>query len=238
MPFRTRVIAFAVFLLSSGLGSAHAQVLQARSFGLTNTNVSTNLVFDKFDPTLGALSQIIFNLNGHVEGTASYEYTSANPSTTPITLTLRASISLTRPDGSNILASIPLASRIASDVPAFDGVLDFSGTSGRTFTDLTGDTQESIISRSAVDLATFTGPGTISLAISAIGNSISTGSGNYSTRFTTMASASVGVTYVFRARQDVPEPASLVLISCGGVGLLLARRAHRRRSQIAGPATD
>ena len=193
------------------------------------TNWATTLAVSKFDPSLGVLQSIDYSLTGRVTGTVGFENRDAQAAT--IKTDLRANVVLTRPDASQLVATLPDASNTTM-VSAYDGTNDDGGASGRTFAagpaadteTFTGDTMPS-------DFTLFTGtrgaPGTISLPVSASANSSATGAGNISSDFTTMAGADLTVTYNYL---PVPEPGTVAL-TLGGLGALLGVQRLRRRRQ-------
>jgi len=119
--------------------------------------------------------------------------------------------------------SLPIAST-SDNVTAFDGTIDFGGTSGKSYTGLSNSDSET---GSSVDYATFTGSGNVSLPIKAQGTSTGSGAGNLLLQFATNAAASASVTYTYSA---VPEPASLMSLAIGLVSLAGYRLGRRRRS--------
>jgi hypothetical protein len=183
--------------------TAAAQTTQQQCFTATvplqSTNWNTTMTFPKFDPALGTLQQIDFTLSGNVQGTARAESLDASP--TVVTTNFQAQITLTRPDMSVIVVTIPIATFMDS-FTAFDGTIDFGGTSGATHANITANASNTATSPPPItDLALFTGlpnnPGTISLPVLAAGTSNASGSGNVITQFTTMADASCTVCYTY-----------------------------------------
>jgi hypothetical protein len=161
---------------------------------LNQTNWSDTVSFPLFDPALGTLLSVSFELAGHVEGSAMFESLDAAPAT--VTMNLAAEIDLQRPDLTSLVTVLPLAATV-DNVTAFDGVIDFGGTSGRTYENLSGDDSDSSSSNNAGDLALFTGVGTIDLPCSALGASSGSGAGNLILQFMTSASADVSVIYEY-----------------------------------------
>jgi len=195
--FRGR--ALPVFVLGAVL-AAHVTAQQTQTFSdsipVTNTNWALTVSLPKFDPALGTLQTIALTLDGHIEGQAAVESTDASP--TQITTQFQANLTLARPDMSIIAVVIPQITNIV-DLTAFDGTIDFAGTSGHTFPGLMQNSQQTVTSpppRS--DLALFTGTGNIVLPVTAVGTSVATGSGNVVTQFATRASAVVTVVYTYQ----------------------------------------
>jgi hypothetical protein len=210
--------ALLVFLFAVGSTSGNTVTYDA-TFGPTQTNwgmgtgvyPSVNLSVPKFSPGLGTLTQVEITLHGQATGTAKFE--SKDTAASTVTTNLSAKVVVKRPDGTDFIVVVPLAST-SDNVTAFDGVIDFGGTSGRTYTNLSGQASESktLMSGNA-DFAMFIGNDMIVLPAYAQGTSNSTGSGNLMTSFRTLAQADVTVTYTF-----IPIPAPQA--AAGGLGLL------------------
>jgi hypothetical protein len=119
-------------------------------------------------------------------------------------MNLQATITLQRPDLSTLVTVIPLA-QTSDFVTAFDGSIDFGGTSGKTYSGLSGDATESNCVTDPADLALFTGTGTIVLPAKAIGTSTGSGAGNLILQFNTSASAQANVTYWYHCPSPTEE---------------------------------
>ncbi len=192
------------------------------SIPLQTTNWDINLApIPLFDPSLGTLNSVEFMLTGEIEGDLRWESLDAAPTT--VDLKLQATITLQRPDNSVLVVTIPVAN-ISDPVSAFDGLIDFGGTSGGEMLGLMASTTESFTTFDAADLALFTGVGNIVLPVSAEGTSTGSGAGNLLLQFNTDAGAGVIVKYNFT---PIPEPSTALLVVGGlvGVGLVLKRRS-------------
>lgn len=193
-------VAAMVLVLGAASPAFAATVSYSDSCSMTATNWSNTLDITLFDPNLGALTGINFYLLGSARGNVRFESLDALPST--VQCFSQAVITLSRPDYSPLVVTLPIADT-SDDVSAFDGVIDFAGTSGRTYLDLSAQDSGSVDSPPpASDLVLFTGPGTISLPIRAVGASHATGAGNLVTQFETWAAAALRVTYTY----DPPPP--------------------------------
>jgi len=178
------------------------QLCHTATIPSATTNWNNSVSVPKFDPSLGTLTAIQFSLTGTETVTAKAESLDAQPST--VTLNFQCTMTLTRPDNSVIVIAIPLQTFV-DHFTAFDGAIDFRGTSGATHANITvSDTQSANSPPPTSDLALFTGPagnpGMITLPIAAAGTSNASGAGNLISQFNQAASASVTVCYTFTPR--------------------------------------
>ncbi len=186
---------------------------------LTPTNSNRIISVPQFDSAVGSLEAVELSLWGHVEGSARFE--SLNASNRTVTMNLAARIDLTNFDGTLISSVLPITS-VTDTVSGFDGVMDFGGTSGRTYSNLMADTTAPL--RSFTDAATlnlFTGSGLMNFPVTGTGASTASGPGNIVYQFSTATSAWVQVTYHYAV---VPEPFTAGLLCLSG--LLLRRRGQ------------
>jgi hypothetical protein len=132
-----------------------------------STNWTGSVSIPKFNPNLGTLQSITYRLTGRVEGSTRVESLDAAPSV--VTTSLQADITLTRPDLTTIVVTTPLA-QFVDNFTAFDGVIDFDGTSGEARLNIVAQDQDQAVSPPpASDLALFTGAGNIVLPVAANG---------------------------------------------------------------------
>jgi hypothetical protein len=213
-------IALLAVIAAAGAAQA-AEICYDGSFALARTNWSDNLVIPKFDPALGTLISVSWSVSGNIEGSAAFE--SLDASATTIQTALSATIRLQRPDATDLQVIIPVAMN-SDSASAFDGGIDFGGTSGKTYAGLTASDSGSSSSMSPADLALFTAGflgETISLPVSATGSSTGSGAGNLLLLFNTFAGASAEVCYTY---EPIPAPSALALLGLGG---LVAGRRRR-----------
>lgn len=150
--------------------------------------------FPKFDLEDTCLDSVCFTLDGHVQGVAKFESLDGAPAT--VTMNLAATLTLQRPDTTPLVVTLPLT-QTTDNVTAYDGVTDFAGTSGKTYSDLSGDKSETSCTHALDDFALFSGTGNIVLPVVAAGASNGSGAGNLILQFATDASAGASVTYYY-----------------------------------------
>lgn len=171
-----------------------------------------------------ALTGVTVELFGSLAGSLGAESTDQQAAT--LTLTLASTIALALPTaGSPALTVTPQYAKVVN-FSAFDGSEDFAGSSGIEVDLSTPVTRSASLSfTDAASLALFTGPGALSLHISARDGSMSTGAANYVDGYASQAGAYARVTYSF-ASAPVPEPANWALMAAGlgMLGVLASRR--------------
>jgi len=184
-----------LFALTVASVASAETIVHVDTVPIAPTNWNNVMEIPKFDPSLGTLTGIEFELLGMIRGDIRFESLDALPAT--IHVWLQAQIKLSRPDMSELVVALPVEED-EEEVSAYDGVLDFGGTSGRTYLDVPAEATVSMISPPPEsDLALFTGEGVIALPIRAEGRSRATGAGNLVARFATRASAELTVTYTY-----------------------------------------
>lgn len=225
--------ALAIATLLAGSMSANAALItQTISMSAAQTtNFTESFDFNKFDDMGGTriLNSVTLELEGMVSGSASAE--SLDASATTISLTLGANMTLETTDGTVLVTTLPVVDEDFA-ASAFDGGIDFGGTSGATFSSLSASQTETSVYTAGLDdaiLALFIGSGTLSTILDASGASSASGAGNLITQFSTLAEGSLVVTYDWSAAPtpSVSEPASVAAIGLALVGFGFASRRRR-----------
>jgi len=185
-------------------------------FASQNTEVTTNLIIPKWDPSLfpgQTLTSVSVTINAGINGSITLTNNTAQTQTgsasTLMTPTLKDSLN-------NVIALSPsnVSYTTGSQSISAGATVPFTSLSNTGF--LTG-TQTS-------NLGQYTGAGTLNLPYStATSLNVSFGGGNVGAQQATQTSATLSVTYTY---SPTPEPASLGMLGLGALGLL-ARRARR-----------
>ena len=191
--------------------------------------INSPLSIEKFDPSLGKLNSVQLDFTSDLTGKAGFENRSRVAST--VTVKLGAEIDLKQDslDLSSLFPVTPVSEQSYS-LSAYDGKLDFGGTSGNTVAGLTATQTTSTIFTDVSNLALFTGTGNLEFLYSALANSSVSGSGNITSFVDTLAKASLSITYNYSdsdsvGLKTVPEPSAALGIGLfAGIGLLSQRK--------------
>lgn len=220
--FRTALAAFVVPVM---LGTAASAATVTYSNSLANQSTAYNdvvLALQQFDSSLGTLNSVSFSLTGFVSGNIGAESLDALPANVGLNLGAQVTAETAI---SPLAVVIPTATQVFA-ASAFDGVMDFAGSSGTTITGVSASKSTSVLLTGA-SMLEFIGAGTIDILISANSQSSSSGSGNLVTMFQTLAGASVSVTYDYEEHVPVvPLPAGMPLL-LAGLGVLAVARSRR-----------
>lgn len=198
--------------------------------GTTAVDFAGTMSFPKFNVGGGTLQSITFTLSGGL--TAGQQFENRGASAATITVTTTGTMTLKRPDNSTLVVTIPqvVNSKLVS---AFDGTIDFGGTSGFTFPDTAANLSQTQTYSGASDLALFSGAGNITLPVTAVGNSSGSGSANVTISATLVGSSSATVTYTYSVAA-VPEASTYGAIGVVGLaGFIGYRRARRKTAPVA-----
>ncbi|GAC1450166.1 MAG: hypothetical protein NVSMB9_34440 [Isosphaeraceae bacterium] len=222
--------------------------LTATDFGQGN-NAGASLVFQQFDTKGDALQLDAVKLNFHAMIKNDFQMQFTSPST--ITLSVAATdanhpsptITMYQPDGIHPI----LTAQAPNDPSVLTRSVTYGFKDGETLPQSFGSdlpasspfylpqavSQASSEQRltAPADLKLFTGPGSITLPVSAKAFS-QFGSGNGFGAVTTFGKADVTVSYEYHSKipagELVPEPASVLLWGLGGASLLALHRFRRR----------
>jgi hypothetical protein len=201
------------------------------SVPIQKTNFNTSINLPKFDSKLGTLNSVQLLLGGEVKGSIRLESEDAAPA--DITANLAAEVSLLRPDNTILLTTLPKV-LVSANLSSYDGITDFSGTSGKKIEGLSDRKVESKTLNN--DFGLFIGSGNLILPVVAAAKSSGSGAGNLVQGFNTNAGANVQVIYNYTLKQPplpprkVPESEIPLLSLAGFASLMVITRKNDRKS--------
>jgi len=211
-----KILCGATLLCAAGFTSA-ATIEQESVVSTMPTDFQTVIAFDLFDDMGGTrtLESVTFSIDGMVTGNARVESEDAQAAT--INTTLEAELTLTDAMMNELVVTIPTITNVFN-ATAFDGDIDFMGSSGISYTDLMASQFEQEMYTDAATLAFFTGMGTTDFGFDASATSRATGAGNITSSFNSNAGGTVRVIYEFsETPSSVSTPSHVALL---GLGLL------------------
>ena len=157
----------------------------------------------QFNPALGTLNSVQIIYDGTLTSDVKVENLDAAPST--VNAQVNGNLSLQGPGG-NLLSVSPTLTDNTTQLSAYDGTLDYAGTSGHDFGNQSASAQQSITLTN--NLSAWEGNGNVSLTESAQSSSTVSGSGNEQVHISTEASGTVTVIYNYTPAPPPAPPAS------------------------------
>jgi protocatechuate 3,4-dioxygenase beta subunit len=171
------------------------------------TDWTQTLNVAQFDPSLGTLTGIDITSAGTFVSDIKVESLDSAPST--ITATDSGTLTLTGPAVSGLVTNISTSQSF--NATAYDGTLDFGGTSGHDFGPQSAPGSQTITLTSASDLALFLGTGNVSFTEVAHATSSASGAGNLISQITTTANAQLTIVYHY-IPSNALKPGNYVLV--------------------------
>ncbi|MEH2248844.1 PEP-CTERM sorting domain-containing protein [Nostoc sp.] len=210
---------------TSGVANA-ASLSYSSSIDYDFTNIiDAPLSIQQFDSSLGILKGVTIGFSGDLLGNAGFE--NRSKTSTPVTVKLASQLSLELNNQS--LFTLNPQNIYSYQVAKYDGNTDYSGTSGKTVSNLTATQSGTQSFTNTQFLQSFIGNSDIDFLFSASATSAVTGSGNIASYVETLAKANVKVTYDYDDVKSIPEPSTTL-----GVGLIagLCLLSQRKKSRI------
>jgi len=222
-----KIIAFATLLLAlAATCVSAATVVQTASMPASTTNAYTTLSVAKFDPSLGTLNSVKFDLSSTFTSTLSWTNTGSGAGYITWGV-VDPTIQLNAPDSSALIGSqclgwiIFAGTQTAPVSPATSGIKVLAGANYSDTKSVSGACSQIITD----GLSAYVGSGSVALPFSAEVPSfaLSTTGGNGIRTLATHATADLTVTYDYT---PVPEPSSILAL-VAGLGSLAAFRRRR-----------
>lgn len=207
-------VLLAASCLVSGAVSANTLTLSSNVIGSQETDWTAFLNFNQFNPTLGTLTSVKFDLYANVAGSVTLTNYNDDEATVPVKLSVDAW--LQRPDLSTlVLYSAPLINQNATIAGGLGSVTlsnSYTASGSSTFS-------------GAGDLGLFTGPGSVSTKFSATAYTEANGDG-IEADFSTTAGGYGQVTYTYTAAVPEPETYGMLLLGLGMLAFVAKRKAR------------
>jgi SdrD B-like domain/Domain of unknown function (DUF4214) len=160
----------------------------------TATDFTISGMISQFDPSLGALQSVQIINAGSITSDIRMENTStSSPST--IHATTSGNLVLTGPNGLSIQTNFSKNDG-TFNAAAFDGQIDFGGTSGKDFGNQTANGSQQV-TLTGSNMAAFIGTGNVQLTETATATSSATGGGNMLVGVTSTATGQITVVYSY-----------------------------------------
>ncbi|MBN3923196.1 PEP-CTERM sorting domain-containing protein [Nostoc sp. NMS4] len=211
---------------SGAANAASLSYTSSTNYDFTNI-IDAPLSVQKFNSSLGTLKGVTISFTGDILGNAGFE--NRSPTATQVTVNLASQLSL-QLNNQSLFALNP------QDVSSYqagkyDKITDYSGTSGKTISNLTATQSATQSFTNTQFLQSLTGNGDVDFLFSALANSVVTGSGNMRSYIDTYAKAGIQVTYDYDVKA-VPESSTTL-----GIGLIagLCLLSQRKKSWLKMP---
>jgi hypothetical protein len=174
-----------------------SQTVQA-DFGTGTTDWTRTQSVNQFNPSLGTLTAVEVTNSGTL--TSHIKVESLDSATAAVTGTVSGNLTLTGAGLSSLVTTTNAATE-NFQAGAFDGTIDFAGTSGKDFGNKSSGGSKSTVLTSPADLANFIGLGKVSFTETAHATSTADGAGNLLSQINSTAQATVTVKYDY-----IPAP--------------------------------
>jgi hypothetical protein len=161
------------------------------TFADQRTSTTRTQTVAQFDPSLGTLTGVEIINDSTLTANASLESLDSAAATDQAELGGDTTLTV---NGRTV--KVAVSATETANLSAFDGTLDFGGTSGTTFPAKQMSGSNSVmLDSSTSDLSSFVGTGSVSLNLSTESTSCACGTGNLASLITTSAQANIRVIY-------------------------------------------
>ncbi len=172
------------------------------AFSSFKTGGSQSQSVAQFNPSLGTLNSVQILLNGKLTSDVKVENLDSAPSA--INAQVNSDLSLHGPGGT-LLSIAPSITENSTSLSAYDGTLDYGGTSGHDFGPQSASAQKSVTLTN--NLSAWEGTGSVSLTETAQSSSTVSGSGNEQVNISSFGSGNATVIYNYTPKPPSTPPA-------------------------------
>ncbi|HEY1859849.1 MAG TPA: choice-of-anchor E domain-containing protein [Gemmataceae bacterium] len=184
-----------------------SQTVQA-DFGSATTDWTRTQSVNQFNPSLGTLTAVEVTNSGTL--TSHIKVESLDGASAAVTGTVSGNLTLTGAGFPSLVTSTNAATE-NFQAGAFDGTIDFAGTSGKDFGNKSSGGSKSTVLTSPTDLANFIGLGKVSFTDTAHATSSADGAGNLLSQINSTAQAIVTVKYDYIPAPPAPPPVTVAV---------------------------
>lgn len=216
-----KTLSLAFILFCTSFAAEAATITTNFSYGPATTDWSSAFDLPQFDPTLGTLQSVYFEMSTTLVSNVKFESLDAAARTVAYDQNLDVVMSS---PVTGLLIQLQPSRSGSESLTSFDGNADFAGSSGRTLAELLIPKSENLTITDALTLLnTYTGTGHLNIGVSAAGSSNFSGSANLFALATAAVGADARVVYTYTPN-PIPEPATYALTGLGLVGVAFIRR--------------
>ena len=232
-----------LMVLGAVAAQADSNVTYTSTITQSGSTWSANFIIPKWDASWGTLTEIDWSIAGTITGDIGFE--NQDNVARNVSSQISAQFTITRyPDGTNgSKTATAIESFSDLNVPAFDGVINYGGTSGKTYLNLSTTsvavTDSTNLFPWNVEKPTiftyYTGTGNVLVPATGLGTSTANGPASVSFHADTASSATLGVTYHWDEGNGPPHGTpELGTFALMGLSMLpMAGVAIRRRRRSA-----
>lgn len=212
-------------LMASATAANAGAVVQSFTVNKQFTEFSHSITYNLFD-TLGGTRvldsvELIMDTVLDVEG----KHENVGGNTADLVFSYTAEFSLNDLSSTTLLQTIVSASQSYS-LTAFDGTIDFAGTSGITYLDNNISNSEDVLITDNAGKSDFIGTGSATSAVTFVADAHSDvqGGGNGYNVFSTEAEGMITIIYNYTEASTVSSPATIGFLLTGALALVMLRR--------------
>ncbi|HQR06598.1 MAG TPA: choice-of-anchor E domain-containing protein [Gemmatales bacterium] len=207
------------FSTDNTISQAVQTQVQTVNFANGKANTIVSQLLSQFDPSLGTLQSIQIKVDGRIISDIKLE--NLDDESSVVSGTVSGNVLLSGP-GFNLNVNIAGNAAISKTLPAFDGTIDFGGTSGVSLgsTTATGSNTQTLIGSA---MSSYIGTGTVNLSFLAQASTQASGGGNLTANITNQGGGTVTVTYSYIKNNDLKPGNYKIIQKVQPAGLLDGR---------------